>query len=380
MSALISLLTSIPEKIDLIRKGRRDGPSEEIERIHSIMPAKRIELMSPELERYKEKYPYVYMICAQSLAIKFVLKKTHDTFFHAQSSCWLPFIYLTKELFKKRYPKLDCSHFKPLRTPRPSNPEILKRYQSGEALAPESEEHPGDHDPEVRKDLISVSPIIKPSGLNESALDFLTMNLSMLQEDEAVENACDEALSYFYPFLPPLVIQETLQKIRAVFKKAQDELSLCGSFFVICTPKNQRDQEIFYRSHPYGYACKCAQKANESELMDQFQQGFHLPLNCSETAVQYRIYTPHLQPDGGQKRVYHFTALSKPTRRFLKEGIRGALSSTDPLDRIIPRTPSEIPLVISLLKSLKIKSWETYQNEESLCASSVRHILSFLTR
>jgi hypothetical protein len=364
---------AILNNIDQIRKGRLDDPCKEIERITSLFPP---EELDPEIFNTRlREMPFGQMLYLQSYAIKKCLEKTYRVFLHGQSSQWTQFVYLMKELFKKCHPELNAKHYKFLRVPKPADFDTFKRYRSGESLSGRPLSMRGDRDPAVSADLVSVNADWRAKSVGESALSFLFFNESILGNSKAIQSACKDAISYFYPDLSAPAVEQIVNLVESIFRDAKEELARSGSLFIIAIPKSQRGESIFYRAHPFGLACTCDPATDELALFDHIQQGKKVPFETCDynTQIQHRIYIPLLNRN--KDRIYHLTSISKSTRHLIKRRIQEILSHIDQTPEI-PRNPLMTQDAILLYERLRQE--KIAQNSWLSIVSTISKIVSYL--
>lgn len=317
------------------RKGRRDDPLEEINRI----------------EQHNEWIAYSYpkgfqlnlskearMLYLQSLTVKNILKDTHFTLINGTSSQLLKVIYLIKSLMRNKFPKIDISHYKPLRIPE--KPGSIQKYSRDKNI--------DDHEEEIRRRFISANAEWALDQCGESALCYMGENQTACVSQTYIDKVCKEAIRHFCPRLLSSEVDRFTEELSQLFNEKHDELRRCGILTTISIPKDEIDS-IIYRSHPYGKLCECDfyidskesyktdsfianERMSDRIILERLQQGGDrifcnyqgsdwydedIPGKCS---TQYRVYAPQLNPE--RHLIHVLTALSKETRKELKAGIQ----------------------------------------------------------
>lgn len=346
-------LSETDAAIQRIRKSRLNDPVAEIQRLkdEGFLTSHEIERLD---EMFKEKSDFAKALFAEAFAVKKVVGETHFVFLHAQMTTWGIFSDIVKELVKKKYPEMDLHHYKYLRSAKifeNKDLEGISKYEDN------PEVH--DHDPQTRKDLLSVDGYFYNKQYAESAFDFLIDNVNIHCNLSLIESVVAETIRDFYPTCTnesSLKFAKEATQIIASLEKPQS-----GNLFVVCIPKNKKD--TFYRAHPYGAPCKCHPREENQRILERLQREEIGPgVSCDVMYApipQYRLFAPNLEPDRSSSsiplRSYLFTPYSKEVRKSMKSKIKHLVGEIEhqlnPSSRF-PKSAHMIKEIPSLLERL----------------------------
>jgi hypothetical protein len=273
-----------------IRKSRFADPDQELSRLRARgIVTKEIETKMRYAVRYFSHGDKMKALLGDILEIQNLYGSTHHVLVHAQSSNWLVYPDLVKELMKLNHPEKDLHQFKFLRMPQSGGWKGIERYSKANSV--------NDH--ESRAELISCDGYFFNNQGAESALDFLSSNynINIMDGSESIQKLAGEAIRSFYPKIGKSDLESFSKKITESAKKAN-----LGNLFVFCIPK-EKSAEVQYRSHPFGQPCQCHKKKDDAEILDQLQEGnLNDQTRCSGYYnPQFRIYTPALKKENGVK-------------------------------------------------------------------------------
>lgn len=301
--------------VKLIRQSRLDDPELELKRLRffNILNPTSEPLLKKSIEGLaygREKKDLMIMV-ARAMEIQKIYEETHHVFIHAQSSQWLIYPDLVKELMKLVHPEQDMHQFKFLRMPNLERPWDITRYSKAFDVY--------DHETTTRTDLISADGYFYHNGAYESALDFMSRNENISSPSYST---LSEVIEFFIPGLDPFVKDPLIKKLLEKVKAHQSKI---GNLFVICIPK-EKSEEIQYRSHPFGKPCTCHLSSQDIPILEQLQKGkLNYKAACSEydPCPQFRIFTPELKKENGVK-IYLLTQ-DRLQRKKTKELVRKAI-------------------------------------------------------
>lgn len=306
--------------IKIIRKSRFDDVDLELMRLRFF------NVLNPEIEKnldlalgswgswddYKNKA--VKVIMAQAMEIQKIYRETHHVFIHGQSSQWLLFADLIKELMKIYYPEQDVHQFKFLRMPTLSRSWDITRYSKSDFVY--------DHDPDGRMDLLSVDGYFFHNSMAESCMDFVKNNANIMASAVPF-HILQDVIQHFQPDMSLEEVNDYIARLRAVSNAA---LQIIGNIFVLCIPKDRSDS-IQYRAHPYGIPCHCHPESETFNVLESLQRMDKLDptVAClnNDPCPQFRIFTPALTKENGVK-IYLLTP-DHPMRKQFKEKIRNII-------------------------------------------------------
>ena len=297
--------------VKLIRKNYYRNPELEFERLSlSIDIWDRVieELTTMGLNNFlsKEKELLSTVMIGRALEIQRIYKSTHHVFIHAQSSDWLVFSDLVKELTKTHFPDRNLHQFKFLRIPpREGESKTITKYSKAE--------HVYDHQPNTRDDLISADAYFLHAEAAESAFFFMSVNRNITSKSYPFIR---HAIKFFHRELSKRELESYTDQVAALTK---NDPSKIGNLFLVCIPK-EKSEEIQYRSHPFGNPCRCSTEENSQQILEQLQN-LEIGMSCMKNfCPQYRLFTPKLTPENNVK--MYLLSSEEDYRRKVKEGIR----------------------------------------------------------
>jgi hypothetical protein len=256
----------------------------------------------------------VKVLLGQAMEIRRVFSATHHVFIHAQTTNWMTFTYLLKEMAKKSSPGLNLTHFKYLRVPTP------ERIRAMDARYYDNSDNVSDNDMQTRTDILSADAYYYNTQSHESALYFLANNSNIMADVNTLTSVIKLGIRFFYPNISDSQALNYAASVAAI----PIGRAASGNLFVICTPRD-RAEEFQYRSHPFGRACKCHPKERASEIVDSLVVGIlDETTRCTGgIAPQFRVYSPHLAPTPNREhRTYLLTPFPKAVRKGLKASIK----------------------------------------------------------
>lgn len=309
---------ALREVIDKLRWGKGEGWQQEAMKL--IIAAR---LSNPHEEQQRligtgiidESYGLngvgieVAILMAQALEIQNVFGDTHYVFLHGQPSTCAYLSYLLKEAAKRQNPESDFSQFEVLRTLKKREGSI-EEYSTSSSMV-------GDTSPKAREQLLSVDASFFSGESYESALHFVKQNA---RSGRILEPVALGALKSAFP-------KATDEQLRACVREVQNNMpqnSPCGNLFVACIPKEQVPKEqaskVLYRSHPYGFPCRCFKK----DPIDNLQKGEGIKCGSPRRTPQYRLFMPEVRP-GENQHIYMLTPQGESNRKRLEASTSAAV-------------------------------------------------------
>lgn len=275
----------------------------------------------------------VKVALGRALEIKRLMSSTHYVFTHSQDTRWLVVVYLIKELVKQNYEKEKIRRFKFLRVPSQKETKV-------DAL---KNKNIHDHQWEIRDELISADAYLLNLNRDESALNFLSRNYSVVSKGNKPDAIIDCAWEIIQRLIPN---RKRALQVKSQVVKYINEINIAnmGALHIICVPKKlaQSPETNFqFRAHPYGKPCDCSQKKSMDEFTllellqndvmieefhcDSYQEGNKV---INEKIIpQYRLLSSHMKPEKDVL-IMTETPLCKAKRREIKAEIRAALTAT----------------------------------------------------
>lgn len=334
-----------------------------------------------------EKSIWSKTMFSRALEIKNIFEDTHHIVTHGQLTDGFIISVLLKEIMKRKNPEKDYRFFKFLRDMRsfqePNGfidsveniagsisskilPKSFKNWINSTKLVKFSKKslkslktkHPinvkeflsknpniHDHNPKIRKVLLSVSGFFTDTTQVESALYFLMNNYNILtiNDKSHIKNIVHEILKSVFPNTPPIVLEECISELIQAIPKGN---FYCGNFFVLCVPKTI-STDILYRSHAFGAKCLCHPDEFNWQILDKAQRGvLDETTRCklrSYPIPQWRIYLPLLENsekiNTPEERIYTFrlSPIPKYDRNQFKAHVRQVLERLSPTELPSPK-------------------------------------------
>lgn len=317
------------EEMKAIKASYEEDIDQELKRL------RRKGILTPEIEdkldisiknlgSYKANKAKVKVAISRALEIKKQFKD-HYVFISAQYVNWIFTAYLIKELVRDRYAPDSIRAFKFLRPPKDEK-ERLETYTERYTKI---KDYPiyFDHDPTVKKELISATLRFLDNPGGESALYYLSGNSSVTLSLQTIN---DEIITELLPHVSPKIKDKLNKEVK---KYVSTYYANLGSLNVICIPEKlieSTDTNPQYRSHNYGIPCRCHTKHKEvlDALRDEkiVDESKKCPWRNHPTkqSPQFRILASRLRPEEDTS-IYTITPIPKETRREFKEKIRKIL-------------------------------------------------------
>ena len=290
--------------VKLIRQSRLEDLHLEMKRIRSV------NLLGADFDRLtdflklclnspndREKVMLLVVNLARAMEIRAIYASTHHVFIHAQSSQWMVVPLLIREIMRMRSVGEKVRQFKYLRMP--SDDDRVKKitdYSTKNDVC--------DHEPQARKNLLSVNHDFLDSTPGESAICWAYGNRNA---SSFFEEMVAEIIRHYFSE------DFAIRYAPRIVKLTENDPSAIGNLFVLCVPK-ERSAEVQYRAHAFGSPCRCHKNASPEN-----------PEKCEDgNPPQFRIFTPALRP--GVVKIYslvshrdHYQKMKAETQVIVKE-------------------------------------------------------------
>lgn len=263
-----------------------------------------------------EQQKLVKDIFSQVLAIKRKYEGDHYIFTHGQAAQW----YVVSQLIKILVGAPFSSSFDYLRSPkqkgagRPATDYIQMMNEKSVY---------SDHDPKMRRFLVSSDLYVLSTRVAESAFYYFTQNCNVLsnQNRHAIREECTTILKEYLFGVPIEKIAQCAQKI---YDLSLTINTLCGHLFVICIRKDfcNRDwNKVGYLAHSGGAPCDHYSN-NVTAVVEDLQRG-QLPKKCPDCYPQFRLLASAVTPDVAES--FLVSPLTEQQKRVIFETIVQAI-------------------------------------------------------
>lgn len=267
----------------------------------------------------------------RALERKLMYQGSHYVFINASALYATVINDLNRELtrfFKPEKYRPFSPHFRmPELVPRTQNVDVFFKKYQGHQLH--------DHIPHIRDQLLCVDAYFWNNLSGESAIDFFTSNVSVVNVVHSVSKA------FLKQYLPDQhLCSQIADRINQISLQKQAE-SRFGALNVICVPKTIiRDpkRNIAYRSMSGGHKCTRYPDSEHIDILDEHQND-KLRHNYK---TSYRLLTSGLSRIPGI-RSFRFTTLTPEKRKYYRDAIRQIAFETFVYARIykLQAKPSE---------------------------------------